>query len=141
MTPGAIARRYGRALFELAVETNSVAEIGAGLSELAAAVSSLDHSALAAGVLSAGQREALQKALVEKLGAQTPLGCFVGVLVSNDRLDQLPAIRDSFEKLEDASAGRVRALVRSAAPLADSERAAPTSPRTRARSAPSSCLA
>ena len=124
MTPGAIARRYGRALFELAVESNSVAEIGAGLSELATAVSGIDQASLAPGLLSATQRDALGAALVTKLGAGTQLGCFVGVLVSNDRLEQLPAIRDSYEKLQDAAEGRVRALVRSAAPLADAERAA-----------------
>lgn len=124
MTPGAIARRYGRALFELAVEGNSVAEVGAGLAELGSAIAGIDSASLAPGLLTATQREGLGKALVEKIGAKSLLGCFVGVLVDNDRLDQLPAIRESFEKLEDGAAGRVRAVVRSAVPLSDAERAA-----------------
>lgn len=124
MTPGAIARRYGRALFELAVEDNSVAEVGAGLAELAVAVRDLDSGSFAPGLLSTAQRAALGKALVDGIGNQSLLGRFVGVLVEGDRLDQLPAIRDAFEKLEDAAAGRVRAVVRSAASLTDAERSA-----------------
>lgn len=124
MTPGAIGRRYGRALFELAVENKSVAEVGAGLGELAAAVSGLEAGSFAAGLLSATQRDSLGKALVDRVGAQSLLGRFVGVLVGADRLDQLPAIRDSYEKFEDAAAGRVRAVIRSAAPLSDADRGA-----------------
>jgi F-type H+-transporting ATPase subunit delta len=124
VTPGAIARRYGRALFELAVEANSVAEVGAGLSELATAIGSLDQASLAPGFLSAAQRDSLGRVLVASIGPQSTLGAFVGVLVHNDRLDQLPAIRNSFEKFEDAAAARVRAVVRSASLLAEPERAA-----------------
>jgi F-type H+-transporting ATPase subunit delta len=124
VTPGAIGRRYGRALFELAVENDSVAEVGAGLVELAAAVGGLEAGSFAAGLLSATQRDGLGKALVDRVGAQSLLGRFVGVLVAADRLDQLPAIRDSYEKFDDAAAGRVRAVIRSAAPLSEADRGA-----------------
>jgi F-type H+-transporting ATPase subunit delta len=124
VTPGAIARRYGRALFELAVENDSVADVGAGLAELGSAVASLEAGSFAPGLLSASQREALGKALVAKVGLDSLLGRFVGVLAANDRLDQLPAIRERFEKFEDRAAGRVRAVVRSAAALSEAERTA-----------------
>lgn len=124
MTPGAIARRYGRALFELAAEGNSVAEVGAGLDELGAAVAGLEAGSFMPGLLSATQRAGLAKALMDRIGADTLLGRFVGVLVASDRLDQLPAIRESYEKLQDAAAGRVRAVIRSAAPLSDADRSA-----------------
>lgn len=124
MTPGGIGKRYGRALFELAAEAKTTEEVGAGLSELATAVASLDTGALAPGLLSPAQREQLSKTLVASLGADSLLGKFVGVLAANDRLDQLPSIRDNFRRMEDEAAGRVRILVRSATALTDSEREA-----------------
>lgn len=124
MTPGAIGRRYGRALFELASEGGVAADVSAGLSELAAAVESLDPAMLAPGSMAASQRHELARALVERIGRESLLGRFVGVLAGNDRLEQLPAIRDSFEKQQDAALGRVRAVVRSATPLSDADRSA-----------------
>lgn len=124
MTPGSIGRRYGRALFELATEGGVLDDVSAGLSELAAAVRGLDAGAIAAGLLSAQQRSQLATALSVRLGRETLLGRFVGVLAENDRLDQLPSIHENFEKLQDAAAGRVRAHFRSAFPLSDDERVA-----------------
>lgn len=123
MTPGAIGRRYGRALFELATEAGAESDVAQGLAELAAAVESQDAGALAPGSLSPAQREQLGSALVKNVGAESVLGRFLGVLAANDRLDQLPAIRDSFEKMQDAAQGRVRIVIRSATALSDSERA------------------
>jgi F-type H+-transporting ATPase subunit delta len=124
MTPGGIGKRYGKALFDLAVEAGNVAEVAAGLAELSDAVAGLEEGALAPGVLSSAQRQQLATTFVVRVGSESLLGRFVGVLAQNDRLDRLPAIRDAFEKLEDASAGRVRAQIRTAAPLSDAERAA-----------------
>jgi F-type H+-transporting ATPase subunit delta len=122
VTPGAIGRRYGRALFELAVEGGVTEEIGAGLAELAAAVGLLDDGSLAPGLLTPGQREQLAASLVARLGKDSLLGKFIGLLAANDRLDQLPSIRDNYGKLEDEAAGRVRVHVRSATALTDAER-------------------
>jgi F-type H+-transporting ATPase subunit delta len=124
VTPGAIGRRYGRALFELAGEGGNADEIGTGLAELAAAVESLDPALLAPGAMSDSQRRGLARALVDRIGRETLLGRFVGVLAENDRLDQLPAIRDSFARQQDRALGRVRAVVRSATALADADRSA-----------------
>jgi len=122
MTPGAIGRRYGRALFELAVEDGVTEAIGSGLADLADAVSTLDAGSLAPGLLTTGQREQLAASLVAGIGKDSLLGKFVGVLAASDRLDQLPAIRDTFARLEDEKAGRVRVKVRSATALTDAER-------------------
>ncbi len=121
---GAIGRRYGRALYDLAGEENMVAEIGAQLAELAAAVESLEPGTLAPGLLTVEQREKIAKALVAGADGASLLGRFVRVLAANDRLHQLPAIRASYENLEDEAAGRVRVRVRSATPLSDGDRAA-----------------
>lgn len=124
MTPGAIGRRYGRALFELATEAGQAGEVAAGLAELATAIESLEPGLLASGSLSPAQREQLTSALVKRIGAETLMGRFVGVLAAADRLQALPAVRASFEKFQDAAAGQVRVVVRSATPLPDAERAA-----------------
>jgi F-type H+-transporting ATPase subunit delta len=121
---GSIARRYGRALFELASEAGSIDEAAAQLAELADAVASLDAGALAPGLLTPMQRESLAKALVARVGAASLVARFLGVLAANDRLEQLPGIREHFEKLADTAAGRVRVTIRSASALSDSERAA-----------------
>lgn len=122
MTPGSVARRYGKALFELATEAREVESVGAGLAELAAAVAGLEEGSLAPGLLSDEQRQQLAKALVLRVGGDSLLGRFLGVLASNDRLEQLPAVRATYEKLEDAAAGRVRARIRSAFPLSEDQR-------------------
>lgn len=121
---GAIGRRYGRALFELASETKTGEETGAGLAELASAVEALEPGTLGPGLLTAGQREKLSQALVARVGGSSLLARFIGVLAANDRLDQLPAIRASYESLEDEAAGRIRVRVRSATPLSEDDRAA-----------------
>lgn len=124
MTPGAIGRRYGRALFELATESRTIDEVGTGLSELATAVGGLDAGLLAAGALTLEQRHQLAAALVGRFGRDTLLGRFLGVLAENDRLEQLPGIHESFEHLQDLAAGQVRAVIRSASPVSDAERSA-----------------
>ena len=124
MTPGSIGRRYGRALFELAVEDGATEATGTALSDLADAVSALDAGSLAPGLLSAGQREQVAASLVARMGKDSLLGKFVGVLAAADRLDQLPAIRDTYARFEDEKAGRVQVKVRSANALTDAERGA-----------------
>ena len=121
---GSIARRYGRALFDLASEAGLVDEVGAQLAELAEAVESLDAGALAPGLLSPAQRDSLARALVARVSGSSTISNFIGVLAANDRLEQLPGVRDQFEKLADTEAGRVRVTIRSASPLSDAERAA-----------------
>lgn len=119
-----ISRRYGRALFELASESSSAEEVGTGLAALAEAIRGLDAGALAPGILTAAQRDQLAKKLAESIGRDSLLGRFVAVLASNDRLEQLPAISERYDRLQDSAAGRVRIHVRSAAALGDAERAA-----------------
>jgi F-type H+-transporting ATPase subunit delta len=124
MTPGSISKRYGRALFELASQAGSVDQIGAALAELGNAVASLEPGALAPGLLSLEQRHQVVKSMVARAGNDSLLANFLGVLAANDRLDQLPGIHEHYEKLQDAAAGRVRIVIRSARELSDSERAA-----------------
>jgi F-type H+-transporting ATPase subunit delta len=119
-----VSRRYGKALFELASEAGEIERTGAALAELAGAVSGLEEGSLAPGLLSEDQRRQLAKALVLRIGGDSLLGRFLGVVADNDRLDQLPRIHESFVRLDDEAAGRMRITIRSAAPLSDDERSA-----------------
>jgi len=121
MTPGSVARRYGRALFELARETGEIEPVGEMLGNVAAAVSSLDPGTLTPGLLTEQQRQQLVAALAPVVDQRPLVARFLGVLAENDRLDQLPAIQRTYESLGDAEAGRVRVRVRSASALTASE--------------------
>ena len=123
MTPGSIARRYGRALFELAKEAGVIDEIGKAVADLALIVEGLEPGSLSAGTIALVNRQQLAATMASSHGKGSLLGRFLGVLANNDRLDQLPGIHRSFERLQDQAAGRVRARVRSASPLSDPERA------------------
>lgn len=122
MTPGSIARRYARALFELARESSGVDDVASALDELATAVESLDAGSLAPGLMTTAQRQKLADALASRFGRDALVGRFLAVLAGNDRLEQLPGIRDGYRRLQDTAAGRVRVVVRSAAALSDGER-------------------
>lgn len=121
MTPGAVARRYGRALFELARDAGDVESIGELLAIVASAVSSLEPGTLAPGLLTLQQRQQLAAALAPMFGSLPLMSRFVGVLAENDRLGQIPSIARTYQRLGDDAAGRVRVRVRSASPLTDSE--------------------
>jgi F-type H+-transporting ATPase subunit delta len=121
MTSTTVARRYARALYELAEEANAVADTGRDLAVLAEAVESSGGEVLGAGLLGHQQRQQLASAIAARLGADGLLGRFLGVLAEADRLGELPAIAVCFAQLEDEAAGRVRATVRTATELADAD--------------------
>jgi F-type H+-transporting ATPase subunit delta len=120
----AVARRYAKALYELAAEDGVADAVAAGLGELTQAVGEIEAEALQPGSLGAETRRRIADRIAETLGAESLLGRFVRVLSENDRLAELPAVSEWFGKIRDLAAGRVRAFVTSAAALseADSER-------------------
>jgi F-type H+-transporting ATPase subunit delta len=124
MTPGAVGKRYARALFELAAEGGVVEGVGEELGSLAEAIRELEPGTLSAGALSVPQRARLAAAMAKRIGAESVLGRFVAVLAQNDRLEQLPAVQAAFEAMQDRAAGRIRVRVRAASELSDAERTA-----------------
>ncbi len=117
MTGGTVARRYARALYELACEEARVAEIGAALAEIAEAISGLEPGTLAPGLLGRDVREKLVEALGKEMADEPTLAKFLGVVAEADRLQQLPAMHEWYRGLEDRAAGRVRASIESAVEL------------------------
>jgi F-type H+-transporting ATPase subunit delta len=123
MTAGAVARRYAKALFELAREDGRASE---ARGELGALADLLDESAELHAVLlqplhPAAQRRAVLDAVSERLGTSALLRHFCAVLIEQRRLVDLAAIRAEYDRLADLEAGRMRAEVVSATPLRDEQ--------------------
>jgi F-type H+-transporting ATPase subunit delta len=121
LNPSSIARRYAKALFELASEEGKLDEIGAQL-ERARAALEVDPDLLTALQSPSTTREdrlAVATALATSLAAGATLGSFLKLLADRRRLSQLPAMAQVFRALADERAGRVRAKVTSAVPISD----------------------
>ncbi|HSE96525.1 MAG TPA: ATP synthase F1 subunit delta [Methylomirabilota bacterium] len=122
---GAVARRYARALRDLAGESRQldrVAEELAQFERLLAGEAEL-RTALLRPWVKAGAKRDIAAAVAERLGLSVLARNFLALVAQRRRLDLLPEILAAYRGLVDEAAGRVRARVRSAAPLSDSERA------------------
>jgi len=118
--PGAgAARRYAKALFQLAQETDAVDAVRG---ELTAFADLLDGSQELRDVLlrplyPASERSAVLTGLSEQMGASALLRNFSAFLIDQRRLIDMNAIREEYEHLADDLAGLTQATVRTAAPL------------------------
>jgi F-type H+-transporting ATPase subunit delta len=116
-----IARRYARALLDVAAEaqrTDAVAE------QLAAFVTIFEKSRELSDVLlnpayTRAQRSQVVEALMGMLGTVEPvLANTLRLLVERNRLIYLPDISRVYRDMADVRAGRARGMVTSASPLA-----------------------
>ncbi len=121
MSNGLVARRYARALFDLAVEVKAMDDVARDLDSLTEAVENVESDWIAPGALDSDVRERIGSAIAEKAGGDTLIGRFAQLLARRDRLSELPAIREWFRKLRDDAEGRVRIDVVTATPLTDAE--------------------
>lgn len=124
MSATGIARRYAKALYELAVEDGAVEAVADDLVALTQAVEAVDKETLRAGVIGAEARARLAEKIAQAVGGDSLLARFIRVLASNDRLAEMPAVCEWFAELRDRAAGRVRARVSTpgALPEKDMER-------------------
>ena len=119
----AVARRYAKALFELAEGSGDVESVGRDLGELASAFDEALLRRFAQDTtLDRATRRRVAAQIAEKLGASRLLANFLGVLAENNRLKHLGAIAAEYERREDQKLGRIRARIRSAHPLSDESR-------------------
>ena len=122
MSKALIARRYAKALLELAVERQSLAAVRADLLDLAALLQASPELAwlVRASPMNTQAKDRRLRALFA--GRVQPLTlqflCFLNARHRLNRLDTLLAV---FEELCDAQAGVVRVRVTSARPLAASQ--------------------
>jgi F-type H+-transporting ATPase subunit delta len=108
MSVGAVARRYAKALYELATEEGSEEEIGTALRDVADAVASFEPGVLAPGVLGREDREKLGRALAGPFGPDSIFAKFLGLVAARDRVGELPAVSHFYTRMQDDAAGRVR---------------------------------
>jgi len=119
----AVARRYAKALFELAEGSDDLESVGRELARLAAAFDEPMLRRFAHDTtLDRTTRRNLAAQIADKLGAPRLLANFLGVLAENNRLKQLGAIAAEYERREDQKLGRIRAMIRSAHALSDESR-------------------
>jgi F-type H+-transporting ATPase subunit delta len=115
--PDAIARRYARALLELAESAGIVDQIGAALVTVDGLLADPRVARVLGAPLARERKEEVLRSLVEAIDAPPLLRDFLRLLVERDRLDHAPAIRTSYETFVDQRRNRTRAAVRTATPL------------------------
>lgn len=119
----AAARRYAKALFELAREEGRVQEVR---DELRGLRTLLEQNADLQDVLlqplhPVAERRAVLAALADRMGASVVLHHFYAYLIDQRRLVDYSAIESEYERLADEAAGLRKARVRSAAPLSSEQ--------------------
>lgn len=116
-----LARRYARAILELATEANAVEETGKQLSDFAATWSGSDE--LRAVFLNPDvlpeARKAILGELTQRAGLSTLTRNSVLYIADKGRIAALPLIARAYGDLAEGTSGIVRAEVTSAAPLSD----------------------
>jgi F-type H+-transporting ATPase subunit delta len=118
------ARRYARALFSLAQDDGRVDEVQQNLAQFAELLERNAELRLALfrPLHPAKERRAVLASVSDRLGVQRIVRNFFTYLVDQRRLVDFEGIRREFERLADAAAGRTRASIVSATPLADQDR-------------------
>ncbi len=125
MTGGVIARRYARALFDLASTDQKIPEIGEDLGRLAQAFREFPGlpAALSNPAHTRPARREIASQLVDgELRLSPVLKNLLHLLIENGRVRGLPSIADRYRELADDAAGRAHVILRSAAPLSDEDR-------------------
>lgn len=125
-TSPAVAKSYAKAIFELARERDQAEPV---LAELERAAALMGEDGELAGVLGRPWiAPTVKRTLAEELGQRlemSKLGRDVLALVAaQGRADHLQAIADAYRDMLDAAQGRVRARVRTAVALTESDRTA-----------------
>jgi F-type H+-transporting ATPase subunit delta len=135
---GSLAKRYARALLELAGDAAQIDRFEADLAGFAAACATPDAdgtplvATLDAGRHPASQRQAVARAVAQRLGCDPLVIRFLDLLVVRGRISGIDAIARHYRDLADERAGRVRGTVTSAQPLDPAELARITAALERA---------
>jgi F-type H+-transporting ATPase subunit delta len=123
VSTNAIARRYAKALFQLAEKQEVVEQYYTDLTLFSRALESAPE---AYGVLSAPgygietKREIL-KELIVRLEISRTVGDFLMLLLDRKRIDHLSRITDCYRSFADDAAGILRSSVTSALPLTEQQ--------------------
>ncbi len=119
MLAGSLARRYAKALIEIATERKVVDKVGADLRALAVAYKTAPELAvvLAATSHPRATRRKVVDAVLTRLAAHELVKTFCYLLLDKERLAVVPDISREIDAMIEARAGRVAAEVTSAVAL------------------------
>lgn len=123
MSTNAIARRYAKALIQIAVGQESVELYNTELTGFSQALaSSPEATALLSdpGIRIEVKRELL-KEMIARLGISKTISDFILLLLDKKRLYFLSQIASSYRSFADEAAGILRATITSALPLTESQ--------------------
>lgn len=118
------ARRYARALHDLAREAGATEAVGKELGQVVAvyAADAGTRDVLTRPWIKPGDRRGVAAAIAQKVGARKLVQDFLGLVAERGRADHLPEIVAAYGTLVDDELGRTRAPVRTAVALTDAEK-------------------
>lgn len=117
----AAARRYARAVFDLAQEDGQAGEWGRRLVSLRELLSDQEVAAVLTNpTIPTEERMALISDAPRVFDDETTN--LARLLIESNRVSEVDAIEEEFERLADEAAGRVRAIVTTAIPLSTADR-------------------
>lgn len=118
MIEGILARRYTRALFQLAREAGREDAVGHELEQFYSAYSNSDlQPVLTNPAFAADSRKKILTQVVQTQQLSDLTGKFLSLLLERDRLGHLPGIVNCYRRLLNEAKGRVDAKVVSASAL------------------------
>lgn len=123
MIPGALARRYARALLGLATSEMQRDRFARDLAAVADLAQQKDEGGrtplqvLATGRFPSDQRKRLLLTLARRVMVDPMVVRYLDVVFDRDRIDGLPQIAQAYQRLADEAANRVQATITSATPL------------------------
>jgi F-type H+-transporting ATPase subunit delta len=118
------ARRYAKALYDVAREAGATDAVGQEMEQVAAvcAGDAGAHDVLTRPWIKPADRRGVAVAIARKIGVRKLVQDFVGLVAERGRADHLPEIVGAYRTLVDAELGRARAQVRTAVALTDAEK-------------------
>jgi F-type H+-transporting ATPase subunit delta len=107
-----IAKRYARALFELAQQDGRIEEVGRDLDVVDSLFSSeaAIHAGLISPVTSSEAKAEILDALIDAAGIDKMVGNFLRVLLDARKMAVLPQIATTYSAMSDDAAGKVRGV-------------------------------
>lgn len=121
MSASVVARRYAKALYELAAEQKSTEKVQRDLAELAQA---LESNAELRNVFENPKfgpdlKKKVLQSVAARMGTSPVVVSTLKLLVDRGRVSAIPALSEAFATLAEERSGRIRAEIISALPLAE----------------------
>jgi F-type H+-transporting ATPase subunit delta len=118
------ARRYAKALYDVAREAGTTEAVGQEIEQVAAVLArdAAAHDVLTRPWIKPADRRGVAMAIAQKVGTRKLVQDFVGLVAERGRADHLPEIVAAYRTLVDAELGRARAQVRTAVALTAGEK-------------------